>query len=123
MSNKPSASTIIKYSPRKSRLLINSVRGLPLDEAMHNLAMTNKGNTKKITDLIKLASNNLGLTEADYANYKLDTILAEEAQKYYRAMPRARGSASRIRRRFSRIKLWLSPIDQDKALTKAKTKD
>lgn len=108
MSTKFNASTILNYSPRKSRLVINAIRGLTLSDAIVVLATMGKGKNKKFADLLKSAANNLKLTDNDFTAYKIDVILAEEAQKLYRVVPRARGSAFRIRRRYSRIKVAIS---------------
>lgn len=102
------ASTVLNYSPQKARLIINEIRGLSLDQALEALPRINKKGSKKISDLLKSAASNLSLTEADYPTYLVSAIVAEEAQKLYRIKPRARGSAFRIRRRYSRIKVQLS---------------
>ena len=109
-----SASTVLKYSPQKARLLIIVLRGKLVATALDDLLYINKGQTKKVFNLIKAACNNLALVEADYENYVIESIVAEEAQRYYRVVPRARGSANRIRRRFSRIKISLKSINLDK---------
>jgi large subunit ribosomal protein L22 len=106
--NKPTASTVVKYSPKKARLIADSLRGLSVDEAMSQLQLMQKGQTKKFYDLIKNGTNNLNVTPEEYKSLKISKLICEEAQTYYRVMPRARGSAFRIRRRFSRIKIWLS---------------
>ncbi len=102
------ASTLLAYSPRKARLIVNPIRGAILQEAMDWLKFLKKGKNKKIHDLLKSAASNLGLTEAEYANYKIDTILVEQAQTYIRYKPRARGMVGKIRRRYSRVKVCLS---------------
>lgn len=102
------ASTIINKSPRKVRLMIDPIRGRMLSDALETLKSMPKGKTKKVYDLLKSAATNMKLTEADYANYKVGTIVAEEAQRLYRVVPRARGSAFRIRRRYSRVKVELN---------------
>lgn len=108
MSTKYNASTVLNYSPRKTRLVLNVIRGSVLSHAMDTLKGMNKGKTKKIFNLLKSAASNLNLTESDYSSYKIESIIAEEAQKLYRVVPRARGSAFRIRRRYSRIKVTLA---------------
>ncbi len=110
MSTKFTASTILNYSPRKTRLVINAIRGNTLGAALDDLKTMNKGKTKKIYNLLKSAASNLKLTEAEYPQYKVSSIIAEEAQKLYRMVPRARGSAFRIRRRYSRIKVLLEHL-------------
>ncbi len=103
------ASTVVAYSPQKTRLIINPIRGVVLSEAMDWLRFLKKGQNKKIHDLLKSAATNLNLTEADYANYKISQIMAEEAQTYLRYKPRARGMVGKIRRRYSRVKVALEP--------------
>lgn len=109
-----SSSTTLKYSPQKARLIINVLRGKLVSIALNDLLYMNKGQSKKIYNLIKNACNNLAIVESDYENYVIESIVAEEAQRYYRVVPRARGSANRIRRRFSRIKLLIKSINLDK---------
>jgi large subunit ribosomal protein L22 len=107
MSIKFTATTVLNYSPRKARLVINTIRGAKLGEALDSLKTLNKGKTKKIYNLLISAASNLKLVENDYSAYTVSTIIAEEAQKLYRVVPRARGSAFKIRRRYSRIKVLL----------------
>lgn len=102
------ASTLLNYSPQKTRLVIDQLRGLDLLNALDKLPNINKKVTKKIYDLLKAAANNLDITESDFKDYKIETIIAEEAQKLYRIVPRARGSAFRIRRRYSTVKVELA---------------
>lgn len=102
------ASTLLAYSPQKTRLIINQIRGLDLDDALNKLPYINKKESKKIHHLLGSAANNLNLTEADFSNYTIKTIVAEEAQTLFRMMPRARGSAFKIRRRYSRVKVELA---------------
>jgi large subunit ribosomal protein L22 len=103
------AHTIVNYSPQKSRLITNSLKGLTLDNALAQLSFMTKGKTKLFYNLIKNAANNIGLSEKDYANYFIDTFIAEEAQKLFRSMPKAKGSAARIIRRYSRLKILVLP--------------
>jgi len=104
------ASTVIAKSPRKVRLMINPIRGMVLSDALLSVQTMNKGNTKKLYDLLKSAATNAKLSESDYGNYKVGYIVAEEAQRLYRGVPRAKGSAFRIRRRYSRVKVQLDPL-------------
>lgn len=106
----PTASTVLNKSPQKVRLMINSIRGKRLDESLYILKAMNKGKTKKVHDLLLMAANNSEVPAADYSLYIVSEIVAEEAQTLYRVEPRARGSAFRIRRRQSRIKVKLSKI-------------
>lgn len=106
---KYTASTILNYSPRKTRLIINTIKYKRLDIAMVLLKNNRRPKSKKIFDLLKSAASNLKLSEQDYPNYQVANIVAEQAFTLYRIMPRAKGAAHRIRRRYSRIKVLLQP--------------
>lgn len=112
------ASTVLAKSPRKVRLMIDPIRGMSLSQALINLKVMKKDGSKKIFDLIKSAATNAKLTEGEYSQFKIETIVAEEAQRLYRVVPRARGSAFRIRRRYSRVKITINPIKLTNSLTK-----
>lgn len=99
------ASTLLKYSPRKSRLVINPLRGLTVRAAIDQLLVMNKGGAKGVYKLLKNATNNLGIQEQDYSLFVVKDIVAEEAQTLYRMMPKARGSSAKIRRRYSRVRV------------------
>ena len=108
--NEYSASLLLAYSPRKARLIIDVLRGMRLDKALETLTVINKGNTKNISKLLLTAANNDGIIESDFSKYKIAKILAEEAQKLSRVVPRARGTAFKIVRRYSRVKVSLTTI-------------
>jgi large subunit ribosomal protein L22 len=107
---KVTASTVLNKSPQKVRLIINPIRRMRLDLALETIKTLNKGKTKKVYDLLMNAANNLKLTSSDYNQYLISEIWADEAQKLYRIVPRARGSAFKIRRRHSNIKVRLQKI-------------
>ncbi len=106
------ASLLLAYSPRKARLIINAIRGMKLDKALDALTVINKGKSHEVSKLLMNAANNMKVPESDFTLYKVDKITAEEAQKLYRMVPRARGSAFRIRRRYSRVKVMLTKVSK-----------
>jgi large subunit ribosomal protein L22 len=106
---KGDASTVYNYSPRKARLIIDQIRGKTILEALDILKHSPKSKSKKIAHVLLNAANNKGLTESDLGIYLIKSILVEEAQRLYRIQPRARGSAFRIRRRYSKVKVWIEP--------------
>lgn len=108
--NQFTASTVINYSPRKSRLVIDAIRGKKLDQALDILIHANKPKSIQIYKLLISAANNLKVSREEYSKIIVKTIVAQEAQKYFRVVPRARGSAARIRRRYSKVKVLLEPI-------------
>lgn len=120
VARRTTASTTINYSPRKSRLVLNVIRGLKLDQALEQLKHLQKGKNKKFFDLLKNAANNMKIAEADYSGFVVSQIVAEEDKKLFRFVPRARGSAFKIRRRTTRLKVNLTPVSE--VLTKRKAK-
>jgi large subunit ribosomal protein L22 len=104
------ASTVVNYSPRKTRLVIDPIRGTRLTDALLQLKFNKRPKSKKIYDLLLSAASNLKLTEEEKSSFKVSTIVAEEAQRLYRMIPRSRGSAHRIARRYSRVKVILEPL-------------
>jgi large subunit ribosomal protein L22 len=102
------ASTIINKSPRKVRLIISHIKGLDLANAMNTLKSVNKEKTKHIFNLLKSVAANMNISDSELSSYTIKEIVAEEAQKLYRVVPRARGSAFRIRRRYSRVKVEIN---------------
>jgi large subunit ribosomal protein L22 len=102
------ASALLAYSPRKARLIINAIRGMKLDKALDALTVINKGKSFEVSKLLRNAANNMKIQEADFGNFTVAKITAEEAQRLYRVVPRARGTAFRIRRRYSRLKVALT---------------
>ena len=69
----------LRLSPRKARLVIDLVRGKPVDEALGILKMTSKGSALEITKAIKSAAanaeNNFGL---DRDNLYISTIFVDK---------------------------------------------
>ncbi|MBC7406472.1 MAG: uL22 family ribosomal protein [Candidatus Parcubacteria bacterium] len=104
------ASTVLNYTPQKARLVLNIIRGMVLSQALEQLAHNSRPKSKKIYHLLLSAASNLSLVETEYDKFKVDSIFAEEAQRLYRSIPRARGTAHRIARRYSRIKVTLAAI-------------
>lgn len=91
-------------TPRKVRLVIDLVRGKDLDEAYAILDNCQKACAKDIKKLIMSAAanavNNFNMKEDDlYVAY----ITANDALKLKRILPRAKGSASGLVKRWSHV--------------------
>ena len=95
-------------TPRKVRLVIDLVRGKSLDEAYRILDNTPKMCARDIKKLIKSAEANA------VNNYKMDAstlyvaeITANDALRLKRILPRAKGSASGLIKRWSHVYVTL----------------
>lgn len=91
-------------TPRKVRLVINLVRGKDLDEAYAILDNCPKACAKAIKKLIQSAAANAE------NNFKMDpntlyvaSITANDAMRLKRILPRAKGSASGLIKRWSHV--------------------
>src|SRR6266511_3661605 len=104
--------SIYKYariSPFKAREVTREIQGLPVSVALDLLAFTPKKAAFLIAKTLKSAIANA----ENNANLKPDGLVVKEAvvgegPTLKRIMPRARGSASRILKRTSHIRIVLS---------------
>ncbi len=94
----------VKVTPRKVRLVIDLVRGLPVKQALGILANVNRAASEPVMKVIKSAAanaaNNFGMDEA--ALY-IAEIYANDGLRLKRYIPRAKGSASGLVKRSSNI--------------------
>ena len=94
----------VRVTPRKVRLVIDLVRGLPVKQALGILANVNRAASEPVSKVIKSAAanatNNFGMDED--ALY-IAEIYANEGLRMKRYLPRAKGSASGLVKRASNI--------------------
>jgi large subunit ribosomal protein L22 len=97
-----------RQSPRKVRLVADSVRGKSVERALVELKFTAKRASATVEKLIKSAVNNAkntsGLSEKDLF---IKEIRVDEGVTMKRMMPRSRGRGFRINKRTSHITLEL----------------
>jgi len=91
-------------SPRKVRLLVDMVRGKPVDEALTMLRFTPSPTARVVAKVIKSAAANAeSVFQMPASDLKIVSIFADEAPTMKRYRPRARGRASPILKRSSHI--------------------
>ena len=113
-------------SPKKVRLVADKIRGLKVTEAETILMFINK---KSAEPLLKLLRS--GIADAEH-NYNLDKrnlvikeIRVDSDGMYKRYTPKARGMATPILKRLSRVELTLEgeeKIEEDVKITKVEDK-
>jgi large subunit ribosomal protein L22 len=108
----------IRQSPYKVRLVLDLVRGLPLDDARNVLAFTNRRAADPIRKLLESAVAN-----AEH-NFALDAdelfvaeAYADEGPTLKRFRPRARGRATPIHKRTCHITIV---VDDERSLSPGK---
>jgi len=113
-------------SPKKVRLVADKIRGVKVTEAETILMFINK---KSAEPLLKLLRS--GIADAEH-NYNLDKrnlvikeIRVDSNGMYKRYTPKARGMATPILKRLSRVELTLEgeeKIEEDVKITKVEDK-
>jgi large subunit ribosomal protein L22 len=104
----------IRQSPYKVRLVLDLVRGLPVNDARVVLEHTNRRAAdpirKCLDSAVANAEHNLAL---DADELVVAEAFADEGPTLKRWRPRARGRATRIRKRTSHITITVADNEED----------
>jgi large subunit ribosomal protein L22 len=107
------SATHIRISPRKVRMVVDTVRGKSVSQALSILGFTRKKAALPVQKLLKSAVANAvengGRSDVD--TLVIDRIMVDEGPTLKRYMPRARGRATPIRKRTSHIRIMLRERD------------
>jgi large subunit ribosomal protein L22 len=105
----------LRTSPRKVRLVTNSIVGMNAGAAIvqlkHVVKKTSEPMEKLLNSALANAENNFGL---DKDNMFVKSILVGEGAKLKRWLPRAQGRATLLLKRTSHIKLELEEVVEGK---------
>lgn len=101
--------THVRISPRKVRMVVDTVRGKSVSQALSILAFTRKKAALPVQKLLKSAMANASENDEirDVDTLVIDRITVDEGPTLKRYMPRARGRATPIRKRTSHIQIVL----------------
>ena len=103
----------VRQSPYKVRRVLDLVRGLPVDEARVVLDLTNR---KAAVTIKKVLDSAVANAEHNFALDADELIVAEayadEGPTLKRWRPRARGRATRIRKRTSHITIVVADMEE-----------
>lgn len=100
----------VGISPQKVRLVADQIRGKSVLQADEVLKFSNKKAAAIIRKLLQSAVYNAEYVQGlDADELKIATIMVDEARVQKRLMPRARGRADRIIKRYSHIKISVAP--------------
>ena len=99
----------LRISPRKVKLVIDIVRGKNVEEAVDVLTFTHKKAALMVKKVVQSAASNAtannNMNEDDLF---ISKIYVNEGPTLKRFKPRARGRATRIRKRTSHITVFVS---------------
>lgn len=101
--------TFARISPRKTRLVVDMIRGREIQSALNMLKFSPQPSAKLISNLLRSAVANAeqkGVADVDSLYVK--TIYVDAGSVLKRFLPRAMGRASKIRKPTSHIHVVLS---------------
>ena len=97
-----------RISARKVKIVIDTIRGKNVKEAIAILKYTNKAAAPVVEKLVKSAmANAVNNHKMDESKLYISEIYANQGVTMKRIMPRAKGRANRIRKRTSHITVVL----------------
>ena len=98
-----------KISAQKARLVVDQIRGMPVERAVDLLRFSNKKAAHIVGKVLNSAIANAEHNEgADIDELKVSTAFVDEGPTYKRIQPRAKGRANRILKRTSHISVAVS---------------
>lgn len=98
-----------RLSPQKGRLIVDLVRGLPVDKALNILTYTPKKGAQIVQKVLNSAIANAEHNEgADIDELIVSTVYVDEGPVYKRMQARAKGRGNRILKRTCHITVKVS---------------
>ena len=98
----------VRVSPQKSRLIMEQIRGMKVEEALNLLSFAPQKGAFILKKLINSAVANAGQnSNVDVDNLFVKRVFADEGPTSKRFRPRAMGRATRIRKRTSHLTVIL----------------
>jgi large subunit ribosomal protein L22 len=102
-----------RQSPRKVRLVANTVRGQKVSKALVNLSFVPKRAAEPLKKLLESAvANAKHNNNVDVDSLVVKSIQVDQGFTMKRWMPRARGTAHPIRKKTCKVTLVVDKIDQ-----------
>ena len=105
--------TNYRISPRKARLVADSIRGKAVEEALGILELSPRGFARPLAKLVRSAvanaedKNNRDKAGIDIDNLVVGHIAVDPGPSMWRISPRAQGRANWIQRRTSHVEVVL----------------
>jgi large subunit ribosomal protein L22 len=104
----------VRMSATKARAVLDLIRGMAIDEAASVLAYTERAAAEVVGKCLDSAVANAEHNDQiDPATLYVSACYADEGRTMYRWRPRARGRATKIRKRTCHITIIVSPMPAD----------
>ena len=103
----------VRISPRKARVVVDLIRGKSVPQAREILAFTNRAIAETVEKTLNSAvANAENQYHVDGDSLYVKTCYVDEGPTMKRIRPRAKGSASRIRKRTSHITIIVATREE-----------
>jgi len=93
----------LRVAPRKTRLVVDLIRGKNVEEAINILTFTRRSASEPVRKLIESALANAEAADANVDDLYVEQIFVDEGPTLRRFRPRAQGRATRINKRTSHV--------------------
>lgn len=103
----------VRVSPRKARMVVDMIRGKSVDQARDILAFCDRNVAEDVLKCLNSAVANADQAGMPTENLYVSTTYVDEGPTMKRIRPRAKGSASRIRKRSSHITVKVAPRGEE----------
>jgi len=97
----------LRIAPRKVRIVVDTIRGKPVGDALSILAYTRKSAALPVAKLLKSAIANVEQSGGNVDDLVVRTITVDQGPSMRRFMPRAMGRAFRVNKKTSHVELTL----------------
>ncbi len=98
----------LDVTPRKMRLVADIVRGMPVDVATAQLQLSNIRASEKLLKVLKSAIANAKNINLDPNKLFIQKLIVNQGFMLKRSLPRARGSASPLQKKFCHVEITLA---------------
>lgn len=105
----------LSIAPRKVRLLADVIRGKHVNAALAQISVANLRSSEALMKLVKSAISNAQNQKMDVNKLVIQKIQVNQGPMLKRFLPRARGSATEIQKKYSHVLLTLAESDKVKA--------
>ena len=103
----------VRVSPRKVRLLLQGLRGLPVDDALMQLRFTPRPAAKHVAKVVESAAANAENNyDLDPEALRIKSAFADDARTLRRYRAKARGRVGLIQKRTSHITVVVSDDEE-----------
>ncbi len=111
-----------RQSPRKVRLIADSIRGKKINDALNALQFMPKRAAEPMKKLLESAIANAKDNSVDLTDLIVKEITVDDGPTLKRSMPKWRGTAHPIRKRTSHVNLFLAVKESKKENKKSEIK-